>query len=86
MFGTAKSELELSDISDLTVDMQQFKDHYYEFKASFNELLHSAFDSPRSRCNSPPSSISQGNILHNGNSHIRLQTIALPTFESDTCS
>ena len=47
----------------------------------FNEMLHPVFDSPRSRCNSPPSSISQGNILHNGSSHIRQPAIALPTFE-----
>ena len=77
MFEIAQCELELSDDSDHSVDMQQFEDHYYEVKASFNELLHPAFDSARSRCNSPPSSISQqGNSLRNGNSHISLPTNA----------
>jgi len=36
MFGTAQIELELSDDSDHSVDMQQFEDHYYEVMASFN--------------------------------------------------
>jgi len=76
MFETAQNKLELSDDRDHLVDMQQFDDNYYEVKASFNELLHPVFDSPRSRCNKPPSSISQqGNSLLNGSSHIGLPTI-----------
>jgi len=41
-----------------------------------------------SKCDSPPGSIfEQGHSVHsNSSSHIRLTTIALPTFDGDTCS
>jgi len=86
-FETAQSELELSDDNDHSVDRQQFEDQYYETKARFTELLHPVIES-NSRFNSPPGTISeQGHSVHsNSSSHIRLPTIALPTFDGDTCS
>ena len=85
-YDTAQIELELSDDSDHSID-KQFEDQYYETKAKFTELLHPVVES-HSRFNSPPGSISdQGHSVHsNNNTHIKLPTIALPTFAGDTCS
>jgi len=86
-FETAQTEVELSDDSDHSIDRQQFEDQYFEVKARCTEILHPVVES-HSRFNSPPGSISdQGHSVHSNNSsHIRLPTIALPTFASDTCS
>jgi len=88
-FETAQSELELSDNNDYSVDRQQFEDQYFEVKAKFNELLHPVVEPPRSRHSLPRSSF-LGNSTHSPKSHssahIKLSTIALPTFEGDTCS
>jgi len=88
-FETTQSELKLSDDTDYSVDRQQFEDQYFEVKAKFNEVLHPVMDPP-SRRNSLRSSRS-GNSnhtprSHTSSTHINLTTIALPTFESDTCS
>ena len=88
-YEIAQSELELSDDTDYSVDRQQFEDQYFEVKAKFNELLHPVVDPP-SRHSSPRSSLS-GHSNHTPRSdtsstHIELPTIALPTFEGDTCS
>jgi len=87
---TQQSELELSDDTDHTGDRELFENQYFEVEAKFNELLHPVIDSPASRRSSPRSSLSG----HSNNSsrsqvssaHIKLPTIALPTFEGDTCS
>ena len=88
-FETAQCELELSDDIDHSLDRQQFEDQYFEVKAKFNELLHPVVEPPRSRHSSPRSSLS-GNSNNTRrshvSSHIRLPTIALPTFEGNTCS
>jgi len=89
-FETAQSELELSDDTDYSVERQQFEDHYFEVTAKFNELLHLVIEQPRFRLRLPRSSLS-GNTnnsprSHVSNAHIKLPTIALPTFEDDTCS
>ena len=81
----AQDELECLNEADYTLDREEFENQYYQAEARFNELLHSVVEAPR--CNSPSSSISEhGNSVHSSNSHIRLHTIALPTFEGDTCS
>jgi len=86
-FETAQCELELSDDIDHSLDRQQFEDQYFEVK--FNELLHPVVEPPHSRHSSPRSS-SSGNSNNTRrshvSSHIRLPTIALPTFEGNTCS
>jgi len=86
-FETAQCELELSDDIDHSLDRQQFEDQYFEVKAKFNELLHPVVEPPRSRHSSPRSSFS-GNSNNTRrshvSSHIRLPTIALPTFEGNT--
>jgi len=85
-FETAQTELVLSDDSDHSIDRQQFEYQYFEVKARFTELLHPVVDLPR--CQSPIGSISdQAHSVHSNNtSHIKLPTIALPTFTGDTCS
>ena len=86
-YDTPQSEFELGDDSDHFADRDLFENQYYKVKAKFNKLLHPVADS-QSRFNSPPGSIfDQGHSVHNNNiSHIRLPTIALPTFAGDTCS
>jgi len=84
-FQTTHSALELSDDTDYSLDRKQFEDHYFEVKAKFNELLHPVVEQPPSRHSSSRSSLS-GNTNNSLRSHIKLQTIALPTFEGDTCS
>ena len=88
-FETAQSELELSDDTAYSFDRQQFEDQYFEVKAKFNELLHPLMDLPSRR--SPPRSRLSGHSnhtprSHTSNTHIKLPTIALLTFEVDTCS
>ena len=89
-FETAQSEIELSEDTDYSVDRQQFEDQYFEVKAKFNELLHPVVNPHTSRQSSPRSSLSdhsnQSPRSHLSGTHIKLPTIALPTFEGDTCS
>ena len=79
----------MSDYTDYSVDRQQFENQYFEVKAKFNELLHPVMDPP-SRRSSPRSSLSGHSNhtprSHTSSTHIKLPTIALPTFEGDTCS
>jgi DNA repair exonuclease SbcCD ATPase subunit len=57
-FESAQDELECLDEADYTLDREEFEIQYYQVEARFNELLHPVVD-PHSRCNSPPSSISE---------------------------
>ena len=86
-YDIPQCELELGDDSDHFADREMFENKYYKVKAKFNKLLHPVADL-HSRFNSPPGSISdQGHSVHSNNSsHIRLPTIALPTFAGDTCN
>jgi len=88
-FETAQSELELSDDIDYSVNRQQFEAQCFEVKANFIEILHPVMD-PLSRSSTPRCSGSghsnQTPWSHTSSTHIRLPTIALPTFEGDTCS
>ena len=77
--------MELLGDTDHTSDRELFEIEYYQVEAKFNELLHPVVDSPP-RVNSPSSISEHGNSVHSSISHIRLPTIALPTFEGDTCS
>ena len=71
-------------------DQELIENQYYEVKAKFSELLHPVVDSPPYRHSSSRSSLSgQGNNSprsHTSSTQIKLPTIALPTFEGDTCS
>ena len=88
-YDIAQSELELSDDTDHTGDRELFENQYYQVEAKFNELLHPVMDPP-SRRSSPRSSLSGHSNhtprSHTSSTHIRLPTIALPTFEGDTYS
>ena len=84
-FETAQNELELSDDNDYSEERQQFEDHYFAVQARFNELLQPVVQQLPSRHNSPTRSVS-GNINNSLRSPIKLPTIALPTFDGDTCS
>jgi len=88
-FEGSQSELELSDDADYSVDKQQFEDQYFEVKAKFNKLLHPVVDPPRSRHNSPRSSLSGHSNTsprsHASSAHIKLPVISLPTYDGDTC-
>jgi len=84
-FETAQSELELSDDNDFSEERQQFEDHFFPVQARFNELLQPVVQQLPSRHNSPTHSVS-GNINNSLRSPIKLPTIALPTFDGDTCS
>jgi len=88
-YDIAQSELELSDDADYTADKEEFENQYYQVEAKFNELLHPVVEPPLSRHSSPRSSLS-GNSNNTPRSHvsthIKLPTIALPTFEGDTCN
>jgi len=89
-YDTAQSELELSDDTYRTSDREDFENQYYHGEAKFNEILHPVVEPPRSRHSSPRSSLS-GNSNNTPRSHgssarIKLPTIALPTFEGDTCN
>ena len=89
-FETAQSELELSDDTDHSVDGQHFEDQCFEVKAKFNELLHPVVNPHSSNQSSPHTSLlghsNHSPRSHSSNTHIKLPTIALPTFEGDTCS
>jgi len=88
-YDIAQSELELSDNRDHTGDRELFENQYFQVEAKLNELLHPVMDSP-SRRSSPRSSLSGHSNhtprSHKSSTHIKLATIALPNFESDTCS
>jgi len=88
-FETAQCELQLSDDTGYSLDRQQFEDQYFEVKAKFNELLHPVVEPPLSRHSTPRNSLS-GNSNNTRrshvSSHIKLPTIALSTFECNTCS
>jgi len=89
-YESAQDELECSDDTDHTSDWEDFENKYYKVEAKFNELLHPVVEPPRSRHSSPRSSLS-GNSnntprSHGSSTHIKLRTIALPTFEGDTCN
>jgi len=89
-YESAQDELECSDDTDHTSDWEDFENKYYKVEAKFNELLHPVVEPPRSRHSSPRSSLS-GNSnntprSHGSSTHIKLPTIALPTFEGDTCN
>jgi len=79
----------LSDNTDYSVDGQQYEDHYFKLKVNFNEILHPLMDPP-SRRTSPSSSLSGHSNhtprSHTSSTHIKLPTIALPTFEGNACS
>jgi hypothetical protein len=83
-FESAQDDLKCLDETDYTLYREEFENQYYQFEARFNELLHPVVEAPR--CNSPGSISEHGDSVHSNISHIRLPTIALPTFESDTCS
>jgi len=88
-YESAQDELVCLDEADYTVDTKEFENQYYQVEAKFNELLHPVIEQPPSRHCSPRSSLS-GNTINSLRSHvslhIKLPTIALPTFEGDTCS
>ena len=88
-YDTAQSELELSEDTGHTSDRQLFKNQYYQFETKFIELLYPVFELPRSRESSSRSSLS-GNSTNSPKSlmslHIKLSTIAMPTFEGVTSS
>ena len=88
-YDGAQSELELSDDTDHTGDRELFENQYYQVEAKCNELLHPLMDPP-SRRSSPRSSLSSHSNhtprSHTSSTHIKLPTIALPTFEGDSCS
>ena len=73
-----------------SVDRQQFEDQYFEVDAKFNELLQPVVNPHSSNQNSPHTSLSghrnQSPRSNSSSAHIKLPTIALPTFEGDTCS
>jgi len=88
-FETAQCELELSDDTDYSLDRQEFEDQYFEVKAKFNELLHPVVEPSRSRHSTSRSSLSgNSNNIRSSHmsSHIKLPTIALPTFDGNTCT
>jgi hypothetical protein len=88
-FDTAQDELELGDDMDHSSDREAFERQYFEIKARFNELLHPAVESPVSRHSSPQNSGSPHSNTtprsRHSSTHIKLPTIALPTFEGDIC-
>ena len=89
-YDTARNELELYDDTDQFGDRKKFEIQYFEFKSKFSELIYPEIYTPRSRNSSLQSSWS-GNRNHSPRSHgsvthINLSTIALLTFEGDTCS
>jgi len=89
-YGTAHNELELSDDTNIFGNRELFGNFYYEYKAKFSDLLHPVIDTPRSRNNSLRRSSSghsnQPPTSQTSSTHIKLQTIALPNFEGETCS
>jgi len=89
-YDTAQSEVELPDDTDHTGERELFENQYYQVEAKLCELLHPLIDPPWSRCSSPRSSLSghsnNSPKSHMSSTHIKLPTIALPTFEADTCS
>ena len=88
-YESAQDELECLDEADCPLDREEFENQYYQVETKFNELLHPVIDSPPSRHSSLRSSLS-GNTNKSPkshvSSHIKLPTIALPTFEGNTCS
>ena len=89
-YDNAQGELELSDDTDHFGDKELFENQFYQVEAKFNELLHPVVSPHPSRQSSPRSSLSghsnQSPLSHSSSTLIRLPTIALPTFEGDTCS
>ena len=89
-FESRQSELELSDDTDHSADRQQFEDQYFEVKAKFNELLCPILNRNTYLQSSPRTSLSgntnQSPRSHSSSAHIKLPTIALLSFEGDTCS
>jgi hypothetical protein len=88
-YDVAQSELELSDDMEQFNDREMFEMQYYQVEARFNELLHPVVEPPRSTHSSSRTSGSAHSNTHSSSrhssTHIKLPTIALPTFEGDTC-
>jgi len=84
-YDKAQNELELSDDTDHTGDGELFENHYYQFEAKLNELLHPVVDPPLSSHSSPRSSL-PGHSNNSPRSHAISAHIKLPTFECNTCS
>ena len=88
-YESAQDELECLDEADYSLDREEFENQYYQVEAKFSKLLHPVMNPP-SRRSSPRSSLSGHSNhtprSHTSSTHIKLPTIALPTFEGDTCS
>jgi hypothetical protein len=88
-YDVAQSELELSDDMEQFNDREMFGMQYYQVEARFNELLHPVVEPPRSTHSSSRTSgsgHSNTSPRSRHSTHIKLPTIALPTFDGDTCS
>jgi hypothetical protein len=73
-------------MTDQTADSELFETQYFQVEAKFCELFHPVSDSiPITEQPSPPSSQSARSNA-TPRSHIRLPTIALPTFYGETCN
>jgi len=86
---SAQDELECLDEADHTAYREEFENQCYQVEAKFNQILHPVVQTPLSRHSSSRSSLSGNNKntrRSHVSSHIKLPTIALPTFEGDTCS
>jgi hypothetical protein len=89
-FENAQDELECMDSADYSLEREEFEAQYYQVEAKFNEILHPVVETLVSRCSSPHSSVSQHSNTsprsRYSSTHIKLPTIALPTFDGDTGS
>ena len=89
-YESSQNELQYLDEGDYTLEREEFENQYYNFEAKFNELLHPVIKQPRSRHNSSRNVLSRNatNSLrsHISNAHIKSSSIAMPTFDGDTCN
>jgi len=87
-YESAQDELECLDKADYSLDREEFENQYYHVEARFHELLHPMVEPPLSRHSSTPSSLSGHNNSpqSHGSPNIKLPTITLPIFDSETCN
>ena len=86
-YEASQEELEACDDVDHTEDRATFEQQYYEVEVKFNKLLRLSTPQLLS-CLLDNVSEHGGSIVgstHSSNTHIKLPTIALPSFSGDHC-
>jgi len=88
-YESAQDELECLDEAVYSLDREEFENQYYQVEDKFSEILHPVMDPPSRRSSQRSSLSGHSNHTprsHTSSTHIKLPTVALTPFESETCN